>query len=227
MFRRSVCSLLLLMLVSGVAVESAQAESSPTTPRTHGRHVHGHKPSQACQRRTLTHARHARCHLGQRHRARTNAKSRRPVEAESQLPPPIADPPGLPRGHWQRFKCDQRYLHAAKRDGATHTRRFKQCKAKLQRRTAPNIHARGYWATYLTTAYCQTGYTASGSWTSWGTVAATLPFGSRLYIPGYGDGTVLDRGGAVGPGHVDLYMPSCQEAIDWGARTERIEIFTN
>jgi 3D (Asp-Asp-Asp) domain-containing protein len=79
-------------------------------------------------------------------------------------------------------------------------------------------------ATMLTTAYCQTGYTASGSWSRWGTIAATLPFGTRMYVPGYGFGVVLDRGGAVGPGHIDLYMPDCQQALAWGARMVRVQI---
>jgi 3D (Asp-Asp-Asp) domain-containing protein len=74
------------------------------------------------------------------------------------------------------------------------------------------------------TAYCTTGTTASGTYTSWGTVAATLPFGTHVYIPGYGAGTVLDRGGAVGPGHVDVYMPSCGQAIAWGTRIMNIQI---
>ncbi|HZT97758.1 MAG TPA: 3D domain-containing protein, partial [Chloroflexota bacterium] len=123
-------------------------------------------------------------------------------------------PGGMKRG------CDERYLRAAMKDGVRHY--YRTCKPPHKPKKK---QPRGYWATYLTTAYCLTGTTASGTWTTWGTVAATLPFGTRLYIPGYGNGTVLDRGGAVGPGHVDLYMPSCTEAIDWGVRTENIEIF--
>lgn len=84
----------------------------------------------------------------------------------------------------------------------------------------------GYWQVYLVTAYCLTGETAAGTWTSWGTVAATLPFYTRLYVPGYGDGTVLDRGGMIGYGHADVYMPDCGEAFAWGSRVINIEIFT-
>ena len=76
----------------------------------------------------------------------------------------------------------------------------------------------------LTTAYCITGRTAAGGWTRWGTVAATLPFGTRIHIPGYGKGVVLDRGGAVGAGHLDLYMPSCNQAIGWGRRMLMVRV---
>ena len=90
--------------------------------------------------------------------------------------------------------------------------------------TPPGQGAPGTWSTYLVTAYCLTGLTASGAWTRPGTMAATLPFGTRLYVPGYGSGIVQDRGGAIGPGHVDLYMASCSAALQWGARVIPIEV---
>ncbi len=129
--------------------------------------------------------------------------------------------PQLPSG--MRPGCQKRYLRAAIKDGVRHY--YRSCKPNRKRRKPKKQQPRGYWATYETTAYCQAGVTASGAYTSYGTVAATLPFGTRLYIPGYGNGDVLDRGGAVGPGHVDLFMPDCNQAIDWGVRYEKIEIF--
>jgi 3D (Asp-Asp-Asp) domain-containing protein len=89
---------------------------------------------------------------------------------------------------------------------------------------APPASAPGTWSTYLVTAYCDHGLTASGSRTKPGSMAATLPFGTRLYVPGYGSGVVVDRGGAVGPGHVDLWMTSCSAALTWGAQVIPIEI---
>ena len=76
----------------------------------------------------------------------------------------------------------------------------------------------------LVTAYCTTGRTASGAWTRRGIAAATLPFGTHLYVPGYGVAVVADRGGAVGGNHVDLYMRSCANAVQWGARTVPVQI---
>lgn len=61
-----------------------------------------------------------------------------------------------------------------------------------------------------------------------GTVAADTsyyPFGTRMYIPGYGWGVVEDRGGAIkGPDRIDLYFDSHNEALLWGRKTLQITI---
>ena len=55
-----------------------------------------------------------------------------------------------------------------------------------------------------------------------GTIAADTahhPFGTRLYIPGYGYGVVEDRGSAIkGPTRLDAYYDSHQAALNWGRR---------
>jgi 3D (Asp-Asp-Asp) domain-containing protein len=46
-----------------------------------------------------------------------------------------------------------------------------------------------------------------------------------MYVPGYGWGTVLDRGGAIkGPDRIDLYFESHQEALVWGRRRVQVQI---
>lgn len=69
-------------------------------------------------------------------------------------------------------------------------------------------------------AYCERGLTASGLYTGWGSVAAGqhVPFGTRLYIPNYGYGVVQDRGGAVYGNRLDVWLPSCWAAVQWGVR---------
>jgi len=66
----------------------------------------------------------------------------------------------------------------------------------------------------------QVGITANGSRAKHGTVAADTryyPFGTILYIPGYGYGRVEDRGGAIkGQNKIDLWFPSEREALKWG-----------
>ncbi len=61
-----------------------------------------------------------------------------------------------------------------------------------------------------------------------GTIAADTkyyPFGTRMYVPGYGWGRVEDRGGAIkGPDRIDLFFNSHQEAIRWGRRRVNVEI---
>lgn len=59
-----------------------------------------------------------------------------------------------------------------------------------------------------------------------GTIAADtkyIPFGTRMYIPGYGWGVVEDRGGAIkGPKRLDLYYRSHQKALQWGRRNVEV-----
>lgn len=66
------------------------------------------------------------------------------------------------------------------------------------------------------------GITASGTRAKHGTVAADTryyPFGTVVYVPGYGYGRVEDRGGAIkGPNRLDLWFASEREALRWGQR---------
>jgi len=61
-----------------------------------------------------------------------------------------------------------------------------------------------------------------------GTIAADTkyyPFGTRMYVPGYGWGVVADRGSAIkGPDRIDLYFESHQDALNWGRRRMQVEI---
>jgi hypothetical protein len=61
-----------------------------------------------------------------------------------------------------------------------------------------------------------------------GTIAADTryyPFGTRMYVSGWGWGVVADRGSAIkGPDRIDLYFESHQEALAWGRRRMQVEI---
>ncbi|MCP4292617.1 MAG: hypothetical protein GY780_12375 [bacterium] len=61
-----------------------------------------------------------------------------------------------------------------------------------------------------------------------GTIAADTkyyPFGTRMYVPGYGWGVVEDRGGAIkGPDRIDLYFNSHNEALQWGRKKVKVNI---
>jgi 3D (Asp-Asp-Asp) domain-containing protein len=89
--------------------------------------------------------------------------------------------------------------------------------------------------TYKITAYTASapdcgktdGITASGIKAKAGvTVAASrdLPFGTVLYIDGIGYRTVQDRGGAIGPGHLDLYVDSESSAIKFGVKYLKVTV---
>ena len=90
--------------------------------------------------------------------------------------------------------------------------------------------------TIVATGYCncaaccgkETGITASGVRTSWGTIAAPKgwAFGTQLTIaeiPGVVF-TVRDRGGAINGNRIDIWFPSHQEALNWGKRTIHVTV---
>ncbi len=61
-----------------------------------------------------------------------------------------------------------------------------------------------------------------------GTIAADTryyPFGTRMYVSGYGWGTVEDRGGAIkGANRIDLYFNSHSTARKWGRKRLRVTV---
>jgi 3D (Asp-Asp-Asp) domain-containing protein len=92
----------------------------------------------------------------------------------------------------------------------------------------------GQWVRVMTTAYCPCDNSMDGgsvaydgTTVAYGTVAAYLPqfpLLTRLWIPGYGHGTVHDIGGAIGWGHIDLAFPNAGEAFNWGIRYKTIKV---
>lgn len=65
------------------------------------------------------------------------------------------------------------------------------------------------------------GVTASGTRARYGTIAADpalFPFGTVMYVEGYGYGRVEDRGGAIKGWHIDLFFPDHGDALHWGRR---------
>lgn len=78
----------------------------------------------------------------------------------------------------------------------------------------------------LTTAYTRydegcTDYTYRGTYLRRGLCAVdpnVIPFGTRLYIPGYGEAIADDIGGAIQGNHIDLAMDTLDEAFEWGAK---------
>ena len=81
--------------------------------------------------------------------------------------------------------------------------------------------------TVSSTGYCLTGTTATGIPVGWGVVAvdpAVIPLGTRMFVPGYGEGTAADTGAAVQGAMIDVWFPSCADALAWGRRTVTITI---
>lgn len=65
------------------------------------------------------------------------------------------------------------------------------------------------------------GITSDGSKAEKGTIAADIrryPYGTRMYVPGYGWGEVHDKGSAIKGDHIDIFFPSEKEARSWGRK---------
>ena len=74
--------------------------------------------------------------------------------------------------------------------------------------------------------WLEDGATASGKMARRGRVAADWDFfppGTRIYVPGYGEAVVADRGSDVQGNQIDLFMDSYDEARRWGVRN--IEVY--
>jgi len=74
----------------------------------------------------------------------------------------------------------------------------------------------------------EVGVTASGVKAHKGTIAADTgryPFGTMMYIEGYGAGRVEDQGGAITGDHIDLYFPTHREAQAWGKRVKWVKVW--
>jgi 3D (Asp-Asp-Asp) domain-containing protein len=77
------------------------------------------------------------------------------------------------------------------------------------------------------TGYSLPGHTATGLPVGWGVVAvdpSIIPLGTKLTIPGYGDGVAADVGSGVHGRDIDLWFPSLAQARAWGRRTVTITL---
>jgi len=77
------------------------------------------------------------------------------------------------------------------------------------------------------TGYCLQGNTATGVPTSPGVVAVdptVIPLGTRMSVPGYGEGVAADTGSAVKGRMIDVWFTSCADAMAWGRKTVTITL---
>jgi 3D (Asp-Asp-Asp) domain-containing protein len=72
------------------------------------------------------------------------------------------------------------------------------------------------------------GETSSGAMVRPGTIAADTslyPYGTIMYVPGYGYGRVEDTGGAIRGRHIDLYRPNHWFARLWGVKLKKVKVW--
>jgi 3D (Asp-Asp-Asp) domain-containing protein len=85
----------------------------------------------------------------------------------------------------------------------------------------------GRTLTVSSTGYSLPGHTATGIPVGFGVVAvdpSVIPLGTRLTIPGYGEGVAADTGSAVRGADIDLWFPTLAQATAWGRRTLTITL---
>ena len=81
--------------------------------------------------------------------------------------------------------------------------------------------------TVTATGYSLPGRTATGLPVGPGVVAvdpSVIPLGTRMTIPGYGEGVAADTGSAVQGYTIDLWFPTLADALAWGRRTVTITL---
>jgi 3D (Asp-Asp-Asp) domain-containing protein len=92
---------------------------------------------------------------------------------------------------------------------------------------APAPATSGQKMTVSATGYCLRGTTATGIPVAWGVIAVDptlIPLGTKMFVPGYGQGVAADTGSAVKGSVIDLWFPTCAQAIQWGRRTVTITL---
>ena len=81
--------------------------------------------------------------------------------------------------------------------------------------------------TVVATAYSLHGTTATGIPVGPGIVAVdptVIPLGTRMTIPGYGEGVAADIGGAIKGLRIDVWVATAAEAAQWQWRTVTITL---
>ncbi|MFD2446958.1 3D domain-containing protein [Bacillus sp. CGMCC 1.16607] len=110
--------------------------------------------------------------------------------------------------------------------------------AKVTKKSAPVVKA---VATKKTVTVKATAYTASCEGCS-GTTAtginikanphakviavdpSVIPLGSKVYVEGFGEATAADTGGAIKGNRIDVFIPSEQDAINFGVKKLKVKI---
>ncbi|MBE9546667.1 MAG: 3D domain-containing protein [Proteobacteria bacterium] len=65
------------------------------------------------------------------------------------------------------------------------------------------------------------GITSDGTKAKKGTIAADIsryPYGTKMYVPGYGWGVVHDTGSAIKGDHIDIFFKDRDDALKWGRK---------
>lgn len=73
----------------------------------------------------------------------------------------------------------------------------------------------------------RTGITADETRAKKGTIAADIsryPFGTNMYVAGYGWGVVHDTGSDIKGDHIDIFFPQHQQVLNWGRKQLQVKV---
>lgn len=56
---------------------------------------------------------------------------------------------------------------------------------------------------------------------------SVIPLGSKVYVEGYGEATAADTGGAIKGNRIDVFIPTEQDALNWGNKQVNVTIINN
>lgn len=130
------------------------------------------------------------------------------------------------RGSWKYLKLDvwNRHVNAGSDKGRRYT--GKTANGGKLRQTNP-----GLLSTDSVKRPYMIPFRAACPWLTFardGTIAADTdyyPFGTKMYVPGYGRGIVEDRGGDIkGPERIDIYFDRHSKTLKWGRQRVKVEI---
>ena len=114
---------------------------------------------------------------------------------------------------------NKQFKHKFKQQHVSHTNKLIKTTGMV---SAARAASRG---SFIATAYCLQGRTATGGGVRRGIIAADpsiLRLGSQILLGAgsyTGQYTVADTGGSIRGRHIDIWVPSCSEARKFGRRT--------
>jgi 3D (Asp-Asp-Asp) domain-containing protein len=127
------------------------------------------------------------------------------------------------------LRAEERLRAAQLRNVVAAAQAAQQKSQQLQPPTpAPTPPTSGRQLVVSATCYDLPGKTATGMPVGRGVVAvdpSVIPLGSRLHVPGYGDGVAADVGGGIRGAVIDLWFPTYAECAAWGRRSVTITIY--
>jgi 3D (Asp-Asp-Asp) domain-containing protein len=84
--------------------------------------------------------------------------------------------------------------------------------------TYPRFAPKGYWVVVWSTGYSDQGLMSTGCCAGYGNVAvdpSVFPYGTRFYIPGYGNAVAADTNGRPMGLWIDTWWPTYAQCLAW------------